>query len=296
MTLNISEKFNMSCDLGHLLVFDNQPFSKDFVNEEDISERAKSNLQHCFSELFKLASTQKGEDDEKRDFDKPEDNVQLPKPETILPRAKPIPRPKPLTKWEKYRNEKGIQPREKRSRMVFSDTAGDWVPRWGKGSAKQIENKTEWAIEETPDMQGKDPFALKKQQKKLESMKQQKREMKNTENRSKSNEGKNGKEKKDNTPKSPRDAKDAKAGKVPRDTSEAKGPKEAKEGKVPRVTIDPRGPRDTKGPKGEKPVFNKKVARHEKEQQKLKKDKKGLEKTLETGNLNIIYLLTINYF
>jgi regulator of ribosome biosynthesis len=232
---NINEKFNVTCDLGHLLVYDNQPFNKDFINEEDIEKRAKSNLKYCFSELFKLVGTQRGEDDEKRDFDKPEDNVQLPKPETILPRAKPIPKPKALTKWEKYRAEKGIQPREKRSRMVYSETAGDWVPRWGKGSAKKIEENAEWAIEEKPGMEGKDPFALRKQQKDLIKMKQNKREMKNAERRNKSND---------------------------------KGEKNSQ-------------------PNDKLPKINKKIHQQKNEKDKLKKDKKGLEKTLETGKIGI---------
>lgn len=128
-----NEKFNVSCDLGHLLVYDNQPFNKDEVGEEEMMSRGKGNLKYFFEELFKLANTQKGEDEEKRDFDKPLDTVNLPKPDTKLPRSKPIPKPKPLSKWEKYRIEKGLPAREKRSRMVYSEDAGDWVPRWGKG-------------------------------------------------------------------------------------------------------------------------------------------------------------------
>jgi regulator of ribosome biosynthesis len=126
-------KFNVSCDLGHLLVYDNQPFNKDFINEEDMIKRGKSNLKLFYGDLFKLANSQKGQNEETRDFDKSEDNVQLPKPTTLLPRSKPIPKPKALTKWEKFRLEKGMAPGQKRSRMVFSETAQDWVPRWGKG-------------------------------------------------------------------------------------------------------------------------------------------------------------------
>jgi regulator of ribosome biosynthesis len=128
-----SEKFNVSTDLGHLCVFDQQPFNKDSPNEDDMMNRAKTNLIFFYQELFKLTTQQKGEDEEKRDFDKAEDNVTLPKIITILPRAKPIPKPKAQTKWEKYRLEKGIQPRERRGRMVYSENAADWVPRWGKG-------------------------------------------------------------------------------------------------------------------------------------------------------------------
>lgn len=130
---NQAEKFNVTFDLGHLLVNDAQPFSKDSTNEAEIKNRAIQNLGLFYKELFKLSGTQNGEDSENRDFDKPKDTVKLPAPLIKLPRSKPVPKPKPLTKWEKYRVEKGLPPRQKRSRMVFSELAQDWVPRWGKG-------------------------------------------------------------------------------------------------------------------------------------------------------------------
>jgi regulator of ribosome biosynthesis len=131
--LNSDAKFNVSFDTGHLLILDNGPFNKEDVNEEDITGRLSKNLKVFYEELYGILNKQKGEDEEKRDFDKAADCVTLPKPITILPRAKPIPKPKPLTKWEKYRIEKGLQAKQKRSRMVYSELAGDWVPRWGKG-------------------------------------------------------------------------------------------------------------------------------------------------------------------
>jgi regulator of ribosome biosynthesis len=129
----VNEKFNVSCDLGHLLVYDNQPFTKSEVGEEEMTNRSKSNLKYFFEEMFKLAKSQKGEDDEKRDFDKPEDTLTLPKKITKLPRSKPIPKQRSKTRWERFRDEKGLQARQKRSRMVYNELAQDWVPRWGKG-------------------------------------------------------------------------------------------------------------------------------------------------------------------
>ena len=38
-------------------------------------------------------------------------NVELPESKIVLPREKPIPKSKPMTKWEKFRIEKGIAPR-----------------------------------------------------------------------------------------------------------------------------------------------------------------------------------------
>jgi hypothetical protein len=49
-------------------------------------------------------------------------------------------------------------------------------------SEKQIEEKADWAVEEKPGMEGKDPFSIKTQQKKLDSLKQKKRELRNEEN------------------------------------------------------------------------------------------------------------------
>ena len=66
----------------------------------------------------------------------------------VLPREKPIPKPKPLTKWEKFRLEKGITEKGKRSRMVFDPITKDWVPRFGMGSVKKIAEKHNWLMEE----------------------------------------------------------------------------------------------------------------------------------------------------
>ena len=128
-----TEKFNVNFDLGHLLINDTQTFNSDIISEEQIKERGIKNLQVFYKELFSMSGKQVGEDDEKRDFDKPKDTVKLPEPIIKLPRSKPLPKAKPLTKWEKYRLEKGIAPRKKRGRMVFSELTKDWVPRYGKG-------------------------------------------------------------------------------------------------------------------------------------------------------------------
>jgi regulator of ribosome biosynthesis len=125
------ETFNVSVDHGHLMINDSKAFQE--INEEVIVERATSNIKHLYDDLFKMLKKQKGDEDEKRDFDKAEDMVKLPKALLVLPRSKPAPKPKPLTKWEKYRLDKGLQPSQKKSRMVYSEEAKDWVPRWGKG-------------------------------------------------------------------------------------------------------------------------------------------------------------------
>jgi len=48
--------------------------------------------------------------------------AKLPKPEYVLPRSRIIPKPTPLTKWEQFAKEKGIQSRKKgRSKLKWDE-------------------------------------------------------------------------------------------------------------------------------------------------------------------------------
>ncbi|KIM25499.1 hypothetical protein M408DRAFT_74023 [Serendipita vermifera MAFF 305830] len=69
----------------------------------------------------------------------------LPSIETPLPRAKPLPKPKPPTKWEQFAKARGIQ-KTKREKKVWDEEKQDWVDRWGrKGKNKEIEEQ--WITE-----------------------------------------------------------------------------------------------------------------------------------------------------
>ncbi len=167
-------KNNISIDYGNLLLTDSSKYKN--LTESKINTALKQNYINFSKGLFEILKNQIGEEDENRDYDKEKDEIQLPKKILNLPRSLPIPKPKPMTKWEKYKKEKGIIQR-KRSRMVYSEIAKDWVPRWGKGSIKKIENETNWALEEKQF--GVNPFEQKNQEKKLLVQKQKIREMKN---------------------------------------------------------------------------------------------------------------------
>lgn len=86
-----------------------------------------------------------------------------------MPRHKIIPKPKQMTKWEKFRIEKGLQPKEKRSRYVYDPVSKDWLPRFGLGSIKKVQDNFQWAMEEKPKHveAGLDPFTYKKNEKKV---------------------------------------------------------------------------------------------------------------------------------
>ena len=65
--------------------------------------------------------------------------------------------------------------------MVYDEITKDWVPRFGMGNVKKIEDRHNWVMEEKPKHleSGLDPFTYKKNEKKLEKEKQDLRELKN---------------------------------------------------------------------------------------------------------------------
>ena len=65
--------------------------------------------------------------------------------------------------------------------MVYDEKTDDWVPRYGMGSIKKIQDKHNWLMEEKPKHveAGIDPFTYKKNEKKLDQEKQKLRELKN---------------------------------------------------------------------------------------------------------------------
>ena len=54
----------------------------------------------------------------------------LPPPSTVLPREKPIPKPRPPTKWEQFAQKKGIEKR-KRSKVEWDEASQEWKRRYG---------------------------------------------------------------------------------------------------------------------------------------------------------------------
>ncbi|EIW73083.1 hypothetical protein TREMEDRAFT_22893, partial [Tremella mesenterica DSM 1558] len=145
-------------DAGLLAAFDNSP-----VEPEAYSSNLPSHLldltltstHHLISTLFQLPTTSTASGL----------MVQLPAAKTLLPREKPLPKPKPLTKWERFAKEKGISHKQ-RDRMVFDDERQEWVKRWGRGG-KNKEVEEQWIHEvkagEDPDH---DPAASAKKARK----------------------------------------------------------------------------------------------------------------------------------
>ena len=113
------------------------------------------------------------------DFSKNEYEIDLPETKIELPRHKPIPKERPLTKWQKFAKDNGVN-KKKRSRMVFDDALQDWIPRWGARSVKKLENQRNIIMED--DGTG-DPFAKRDAEKSIKRDQQRIRESKNDLNR-----------------------------------------------------------------------------------------------------------------
>jgi len=103
--------------------------------EDHLKSLARDGVQALFSSLFTLPT-----------LPSPDGPLaQLPPPTTQLPRAKPLPKPKPQTKWEAFAAAKGIQ-KKVREKKVWDEEKQEWVNRWGRdGKNKQVEEQ--WITE-----------------------------------------------------------------------------------------------------------------------------------------------------
>lgn len=71
--------------------------------------------------------------------------AKLPEPIFQLPREKPLPKPKPLTKWERFANAKGIS-HVKKDKKVWDEERQEWVARWGR-DGKNRDAEDQWLHE-----------------------------------------------------------------------------------------------------------------------------------------------------
>lgn len=144
-TKNAEAGLSVSVDIGNLFAFDPRP-----VDTTELRKNKEAYLKKLCQQSTQLIVNQL--------FELPQERVEnvivakLPKGTTILPREKPLPKPDPMTKWEKYAKMKGIQ-KKKKSRMVFDEVHNEWRPRWGYG--RKNDSTKDWLIEikknEDPD-------------------------------------------------------------------------------------------------------------------------------------------------
>ena len=113
---------NLNFDMGCLLLEDCQSYSD--ITAKEFSKRTASNICAVYKQLFDLKKKQDaqfGPDGQILEHDRAAYAVDMPPSEVVLPREKPCPVEKPKTKWERFREERGLPPRRKRSYMVFDE-------------------------------------------------------------------------------------------------------------------------------------------------------------------------------
>ncbi|GER43464.1 ribosome biogenesis regulatory protein homolog [Striga asiatica] len=159
-------------DLGNLTAFDSQhqfaspPSSREEIVKVAI-EHSTRLVQAVAGALFSLPSME--------DPDGP--IVKLPAPSTKLPREKPLPKPRPPTKWEMFAQKKGIQKRNK-EKLVFDDQTGTWKRRHGYDRVND-DNDIPIIEAKATDEPGTDPFAERRKEKKSRVEKQEKNRLAN---------------------------------------------------------------------------------------------------------------------
>ncbi|KAH7923653.1 RRS1-domain-containing protein [Leucogyrophana mollusca] len=128
----------LDVDTGLLTVTDLNPVDEDSYKdnlEEYLQSTARDGIQTLIASLYALPT--------RASPDGP--LAQLPPPTTHLPRAKPLPKPKPPTKWERFAAAKGIQ-KKVREKKVWDEERQEWVNRWGR-DGKNKEKEEQWITE-----------------------------------------------------------------------------------------------------------------------------------------------------
>ncbi|XP_045476080.1 ribosome biogenesis regulatory protein homolog [Harmonia axyridis] len=137
-SIDVHKHLEVDIDAGTLLVsdpnvLDSQSFKR---NANDyLLNLARDNVQLLFNKVWDLPT------------ERVEEAIvaKLPAPKYILPRSKPVPKPRSLTKWEQFAKDKGIQ-KKKKSKLTWDEQLKKWVPRFG---FKKVlaEKEKDWVLE-----------------------------------------------------------------------------------------------------------------------------------------------------
>lgn len=123
-------------DLGHLLLNDSNPIAPN-ATEADLLANGRDCAQALINQLLLTCAISSTDDGV---------HINLPAPSTPMPREKAIPKEKEQTKWEKFAAKKGIQAKKRDGKLVYDESSGEWVPKYGyKGANKKGES--DWLVE-----------------------------------------------------------------------------------------------------------------------------------------------------
>lgn len=136
--ITVHKELELEFDLGNLLASDRNPPTvlrqAGPAPEAELRALARDNTQLLINQLWQLPT------------ERVEEAVvaRLPEPTTRLPREKPVPKPRPLTRWQQFARLKGIRPKKK-TNLVWDEVSGQWQRRWGYKRAR--DDTKEWLIE-----------------------------------------------------------------------------------------------------------------------------------------------------
>ncbi|KAF7995761.1 hypothetical protein HCN44_006868 [Aphidius gifuensis] len=139
-TTSVEKLVEVDKDLGSLMVSDYNQFDVENIKKDKeayLLSLTRDNTQLLFNDVFALET-------ERRDdaF-----VAKLPKPTFLLPRARSVPKPKPLTKWQQFAKEKGIKTKKKgRSKLKWDEELNKWIPTFGYKKVA-AETQKDWLVE-----------------------------------------------------------------------------------------------------------------------------------------------------
>ncbi|XP_059485271.1 ribosome biogenesis regulatory protein homolog [Neocloeon triangulifer] len=155
---DVTKNVELEFDIGNLLATDTNELDLKQLKsskEDYLKILARDNTQLLLNKIWELP------------LERREEIVvaQLPVGTTRLPREKPCPKPRPLTKWQEYALEKGIK-KKKKTNLVWDDMVQKWVPRFGYRKA-ELEKQKDWVLEVPGNADPmEDQFAKKAEKKK----------------------------------------------------------------------------------------------------------------------------------
>lgn len=157
--INVDRPLELDIDVRQLIVTDCNVIDEKSLKanrEGYLQQLARDNCQTLFNELYRLP----------REWKDDALLVNLPGKNSLkLPREKPIPKPRAMTKWEKFAQEKGIN-KKKKDNLVWDEVLNKWVPRYGYRAA-QAEEERDWLVEVSDKADPNvDPFEKKRDDKK----------------------------------------------------------------------------------------------------------------------------------
>ncbi|XP_058066605.1 ribosome biogenesis regulatory protein homolog [Anopheles bellator] len=151
--ITVEKPLEPTVDVGHMLVSDPNYFDDALLKadrEKYVLDITRDNVQLLINSIWELPT------------DRVDESIvaKLPAPRAVLPRARKLPVPKPLTKWQEFAKAKGIKKRT-RDKKVYDDVLEKWVPTYGYQRYK-AEKERDWVLEVPQNDPNRDMFKEKR--------------------------------------------------------------------------------------------------------------------------------------